>query len=180
MNFITKAFSFLTGGWVGPLLSIGAIVVTLGAGYAYVVHNARSEGRAEIQAQWDKDIQARELLAAAAAEEKRIKEKQHEVDIETERKRREADGLAVGRVLADTRAALERLRSTTATISSAGQAASDPASRPGTEAPPAGIGELFNECSGSLVEMAETTERLGIRLRGLQAWADSALAVCGQ
>lgn len=180
MNFITKAFSFLTGGWLGPLLSIGAIVVTLGAGYAHIVHSARSEGRAEIQKLWDADKQAQALLAAAAEAENRQKEKQHEMDIETERQRREADRVVVGRLLADTRGSLERLRSTTATVARAGQAASDPATGPGTETPAVSLGVVFDECAGSLVEMATETEQLGSRLRGLQAWADSAVAVCGK
>jgi hypothetical protein len=177
---MSKLFAFFTGGWIGPLVGVVALLGSLWAGYAYIVHSARSEGRAEVQKQWDADTQARALLVAAAAEEKRIKEQQHAIDLETERKHRAADGVAVGLVLGATRAELERLRNATSTVAGAGEAAGDPAAGPGTETAAARIGIVFNECAGRLVEMAETTEQLGIRLRGLQAWADSAVEVCGK
>ena len=177
---MSKLFAFFTGGWIGPLVGVVALLGSLWAGYAYIVHSARSEGRAEIQAMWDADTQARALLAAAAAEEVRVKEKHHAIDLETERKHRAADGVAVGLVLSATRAELERLRNTTSTVAGAGEAAGDPAAGPGTETAAARIGIVFNECAGRLVEMAETTEQLGIRLRGLQAWSDSAVSVCGK
>lgn len=181
MSFFAKAIGFFTGGWIGPLLISGGLVVTLWAGYAYITHSARSEGRAEVQALWDQDTQARALLAAAAAEGKRVKEKQHEMDIAKERAQREADGVAVGLVLGATRTQLERLRSTTATVAaSAVQAGQDHDGRPGADDPAATLGAVFAECSGELVEMAEQTEQLGVRLRGLQAWAGSALSVCGE
>ena len=173
---MSKLIAFFTGGW-GPIVGVVALLGSLWAGYAYVVHSARSEGRAEIQAMWDADKQAQALLAAVAAEQKRLKERQHEIAIKNERRAREADVLAVGRVLADTRASLNRLRDTTATV--AGEAASDPATGFGVETAAARVGLVFNECAGSLVEMAEQTEQLGVRLRGLQAWADSAVGVCG-
>lgn len=180
MSFFAKALGWLAGGWIGPLLISGGLVLTLWAGYAYITHSARSEGRAEVQALWDQDTQARALLAAGAAEEKRIKEKQHEMDIASERKQREADGVLVGRALADTRRQLERLRSTTATVAaSAVQAGQDHDGRPGADDPASALGAVFAECSGELVEMAEQTEQLGVRLRGLQAWAGSAVGVCG-
>ena len=177
---MSKLFAFFTGGWIGPLVGVVALLGSLWAGYAYIVHSARSEGRAEVQAMWDADTQARALLAAASAEEKRIKESQHAIDLEAERKHRAADGVAVGLVLGTTRTELERLRNTTSTVAGAGEAAGDPAAGPGTETAAARIGIVFNECAGRLVEMAETTEQLGIRLRGLQAWSDSAVSVCGK
>ena len=176
-----RILAFFTGGWIGPLLISGGLVVTLWAGYAYITHSARSEGRAEVQALWDADTQARALLAAAAAEEKRIKERQHEMDIAKERAQREADGVAVGLVLGATRAQLERLRSTTATVAaSAVQTGEDHDGRPGADDPASALGAVFAECSGELVTLAEQTEQLGVRLRGLQAWAGSAVSVCGE
>lgn len=181
MGFLTKAIGWLTGGWIGPLVGVVALLGSLWAGYAYIVHNARSEGRAEVQAAWDADKQARALLAAAAAEEKRIKEKQHEMDIASERKQREADGVAVRLVLADTRRQLERLRVTTATVSaSAVSAGASAATGSSADDPAQRLGAVFGECAGQLVGMAEQTEQLGVRLRGLQAWADSAVKVCGE
>lgn len=181
MSFFAKAIGWLTGGWIGPLVGVVALLGSLWAGYAYIVHSARSEGRAEVQALWDKDIQARALLAAAADENRRVKEKQHEMDIASERKQREADGVVVGRVLADTRGSLERLRSTTATVTARSVSASaSAATGRGIDDPAASLGPVFAECSGQLVEMAEQTEQLGVRLRGLQAYATSALAVCGE
>lgn len=173
---MSKLIAFFTGGW-GPVVGLVALLGSLWAGYAYVVHSARSEGREEIQAMWDADKQAQALLAAVAAEKQRLKEKQHGIDVAQERKQREADGVAVGLVLADTRASLNRLRDTTNKV--AGEAASDPATGFGVETAAARVGLVFNECAGSLVEMAEQTEQLGVRLRGLQAWADSAVGVCG-
>lgn len=181
MSFFAKAIGFFTGGWIGPLLGVVSLVGSLWAGYAYITHSARSEGRAEVQALWDQDTQARALLAAAADENRRVKEKQHEMDIASERKQREADGVLVGRALADTRRQLERLRSTTATVTaSAVQTGQDHDGRPGADDPASALGAVFAECSGELVEMAEHTEQLGVRLRGLQAWASSAVSVCGE
>lgn len=178
---MSKLFAFFTGGWIGPLVGLVALLGSLWAGYAYIVHSARSEGRAEVQKLWDADTQARALLAAAAAEEKRIKEKQHEMDIAKERAQREADGVAVGIVLGATRAQLERLRSTTATVAaSAVQTSQDHDGRPGADDPASALGAVFAECSGELVALAEQTEQLGLRLRGLQAWAGSAVSVCGE
>lgn len=176
-----KIFAFFTGGWVGPLLLALGLVASLGATYAYLTHTAKQEGRAEIQALWDQDTAARNALAQAAAEDRRVKEKQHEMDIASERRAREADSLVVGRVLADTNRRLERLRSTTATVTaSAVQAANDPGARPEPDDPAASLGPVFAECAGELVEVAKQTEQLGVQLRGLQTWADSAVKVCGQ
>lgn len=176
-----KVFDFFTGGWIGPVVGIVALLGSLWAGYAYIVHNARSEGRAEVQALWDQDIQARALLAAAAAEEKRIKEKQHEMDIASERKQRDADGVAVGLVLADTRRQLERLRVTTSAVTaSAVSASASAATGSSADDPAQRLGAVFGECAGQLVDMANETEQLGVRLRGLQAWASSAVGVCGE
>lgn len=180
MSFFAKAIGWLTGGWIGPLVGLVALLGGLWAGYAYITHTARSEGRAEVQAAWDKDIQARALLAAAADENRRVKEKQHEMDIAAERKQREADAIVVGTVLADTRRQLDRLLNTTATVTARSVSASqDSAAGRGTDDPAASIGPVFDECAGQLVEMAEQTEQLGVRLRGLQAWAGSAVGVCG-
>lgn len=177
---ITKLVRFLGGGWIG-YAAIAALIAGAGAWGWYQIVSYGDSRAAEVKAQWVADISARELLAAAAAEEKRVKEKQHELDIEAERKQREVDRVVSGRALADTRAALERLRSTTATVAaSAVQASQDHDGRPGTDDPASRLGEVFGECSGRLVEMAEQTEQLGVRLRGLQAYATSAVAVCGE
>lgn len=176
-----KLFDLLTGGWIGPLVGSVALAAALWGGYAYITHTARAEGRAEVQALWDADTQAREVLAATAAENVRVKESQHAIDIETERKAREHDGIVVGTVLADTRGQLERLRVTTATRTasavSSGASATAGCSADGSAA---AIWPVFDECAGQLVEVAEQTEQLGIRLRGLQAWAGSAVSVCGE
>ena len=178
---MSKIIGWLTGGWIGPVIGLVALLGSLWAGHAYIVHNARSEGRAEVQALWDQDMQARALMAAAAAEEKRIKEKQHELDIASERKQREIDRVVAGRALADTRAALERLRHTTATIASgAVPAGEDSAARFGTDDPSQRLGAVFGECAGELVGVADQTEQLATQVRGLQAYANSALSVCGQ
>jgi len=178
---MSKLFAFFTGGWIGPLVGVVALLGSLWAGYAYIVHSARSEGRAEVQAMWDADTQARALLAAAAAEEKRIKEKQHALDIESERRQREADRVAAGRALADTNRRLERLRATTASLTaSAVEAREDHDGGQGFDDPTTALGEVFGECSGELVEMGQQAEDLGIRLRGLQAYANSAVKVCGE
>lgn len=178
---MSKIIGFFTGGWIGPLVGLVALLGSLWAGYAYIVHTARSEGRAEVQAAWDRDIQARALLAAAAAEEKRIKEKQHEMDIASERKQREIDRVVADRALADTRAALERLRHTTATIASgAVQTGQDHDGGPGADGSASALGQVFGECAGELVQMGRQAEDLGSRLRGLQAYATSAVNVCGQ
>lgn len=176
-----KLLTFFTGGWIGPLLLTLGIAAALGAGYAYLMHTAKQEGRAEIQALWDQDTAARNALAQAAAEDRREKEKQHEMEIADERRAREADSLVVGRMLSDTRRSLERLRATTATVAASDvQAASGPTPRFSPDDPPAAIGPVFDECAGQLVEVAEETEQLGVRLRGLQSWTTSALKVCGQ
>lgn len=176
-----KLIDLLTGGWIGPLVGSVALAAALWGGYAYITHTARSEGRAEVQKLWDADTQARELLAAAAAENVRVKESQHAIDIETERTHREHDGIVVGTVLADTRNQLERLRITTATrTAGAVQASSSAAAGRGIDGSAAVIGTVFDECAGQLVDMGQQAEDLGIRLRGLQAWAGSAVGVCGE
>lgn len=180
MSFFAKALGFFTGGWIGPLVGVVALVGGLWFGYHQWAESLRQEGRDEVEKVRKDENDARALLAAAAAEEKRIKEKQHEMDIAKERAQREADGVAVGLVLGATRAQLERLRSTTATVTArAVQASASAATGPGANDPAAAIGPVFDECAGQLVGMAEQAEQLGIRLRGLQAWASSAVMVCG-
>lgn len=178
---MTKIIDWLTGGWIGPVVGLVALLGGLWAGYAYIVHTARSEGRAEVQALWDADKQAREVLAAAAAENTRVKEAQHAQDIEAERKARERDGIIVGTVLADTRSQLERLRATSAAVTArAVQASASAATGPGADDAAEASGAVFTECAGELVQMGQQAEGLAQQVRGLQAWASSALGVCGE
>jgi len=176
-----KLIDLLTGGWIGPLAGSVALAAALWGGYAYITHTARYEGRAEVQTLWNADTQAREVLAATAAENTRVKESQHAIDIKTERTQREHDGIVVGTVLADTRAQLERLRVTTATrTAGAVQASASAAAGRSPDGAAVAIGTVFDECAGQLVDMGQQAEDLGIRLRGLQAWAGSAVSVCGE
>ena len=181
---MSKLIAWLAGGWINwltMLLAVGGVLAALWFGFKHWEDALRAEGRAEVQALWDADTQARALLAAAAAEDKRVKEAQHAQDIEAERKARERDGMLVGTVLADTRSQLERLRATSATVAArAVQAGASAATGPGADGPTETSGAVFDECAGQLVELAEQTEQLGVRLRGLQAWAGSALMVCGR
>lgn len=177
---MNKIISFLTGGWLGPLIGIVAIVGSLWAAYAYIVHTARNEGRAEVQALWDKDTQARALLVAAAEENKRVKEAQHAEDIAKERAQRERDGVIVGTVLADTRTQLERLRSASSAVATKlVQACENSATGRGIDAAAEASRSVFDECAGRRVEVAADAEQLAKQVRGLQAWASSAVMVCG-
>lgn len=181
---MSKLIAWLAGGWINwltMLLAVGGVLAALWFGFKHWEDALRAEGRAEVQALWDADTQARALLAAAANENTRVKEAQHAQDIEAERKARERDGLLVGTVLADTRGQLERLRATSAAVTArAVQASASAAARPGADDAAEASGAVFGECAGQLVELAEQTEQLGVRLRGLQAWAGSAVGVCGE
>lgn len=181
---MTKLIAWLSGGWINwltMLLAVGGVLAALWFGFHHWTDSLRQEGRAEVQAAWDADTQARALLAAAATENTRVKEAQHAQDIEAERKARERDGILVGTVLADTRSQLERLRATSAAVAArAVPASAGAAAGPGTDGAAETSGAVFGECAGQLVELAEQTEQLGVRLRGLQSWAGSALMVCGE
>ena len=147
-------------------------------------HHRATSASADLlkQKEWAAQLEhERALLAEGAAETERVKRAKHDQDIETERKAREHDGVVVGTVLADTRTQLERLRVTSAAYRArAVQVGASAATGPGADGASTAIGPVFDECAGQLVEMGQQAEDLGIRLRGLQAWASSALSVCGE
>lgn len=179
MSFFAKAVSFFTGGWVG----YAAIAALLAGAGLWVRHEIVSYGdrrEAVVLAEWDLDASERRLAAAGREEDERVRRAKHDADINAERQQRERDGIIVGTVLADTRRQLDRLL-TTATTFAAGavQASNDSAARPGADDPAQRLGAVFGECAGELVSVAEQTEQLAIQVRGLQAYATSALGVCG-
>jgi len=181
MSFITKAIGWLTGGWIGPLVGVVALLGSLWAGYAYIVHSARSEGRAEVQAAWDADKQARALLAAAAEENKRVKEAQHAIDLANEREQRKRDTVVIDTVRTATAGTFNGLRDTSAAVATGiVQACQADAAGRGVDGLAEASRGVFDECAGRREEVAGEAEELAQRLRGLQAWAGSALAVCGQ
>lgn len=181
---MTKLIAWLSGGWINwltMLLAVGGVLAALWFGFHHWTDSLRQEGRAEVQAAWDADTQARALLAAAATENTRVKEAQHAQDIEAERKARERDGILVGTVLADTRGQLERLRATSAAVTArAVQASASAATGPGTDDAAQASGSVLDRCAQRRVDVAADAEQLATQVRGLQAWADSALRVCGQ
>lgn len=176
--------AWLTGGWIGWLTSLAGLAAIVGAlwfGFHQWTDSLRQEGRDEVQAKWTADIKVREGLAQAAAEDKRVKEKQHEIDLAKERADRERDGVVVGTVLAATGSELDRLRRTNSTVTARlVQAITGDGARPGVDGPAIASGSVFDECAARRVEVANDAERLAIQVRGLQAWARSAVTLCGE
>lgn len=177
-------FAWLAGAWINWLtvgVGIAAVVGSVWFGVHQYNESLRQEGRDEVQAKWDKDKQARALLAAADAEAKRVKDAQHAQDIAKERADRERDAVIVGTVLADTRGQLDRLRRTNAAVTARLAKASQGATPgPGADGPAEASGSVFDECTRQLVGVAGEAEGLAQQLRGLQAWAGSAVMVCGE
>lgn len=181
---MSKLIAWLASGWINwltMLLAVAGVLAALWFGFQHWTESLRAEGRAEVQALWDADTQARALLAAAANENTRVKEAQHAQDIEAERKARERDGILVGTVLADTRSQLERLRATSAAVSARlVQACKADPSGPGIDGVAEASRSVFDECSGRRAEVAGEAEELAVQVRGLQAYANSAMMLCGR
>ena len=179
---MTKLITWLASGWINWLtagVGLAALIGALWFGFHRWEESLRQEGRAEVQADWDADVNERRLAYAGQMEVERVKGAQHAQDIAKERKARERDGILVGSVLADTRSQLERLRATSAAVTArAVQASASAATGPGADDAAQSLGAVFAECSGRLVEVGQQAEDLGVRLRGLQAWASSAVMVC--
>lgn len=159
---------------------VAALLLGLYGAYRYQMSASFDAGANGVKKLWTADIKVREGLAQAAAEDKRVKEKQHEIDLAKERADRERDGVVVGTVLAATGSELDRLRRTNSTVTARlVQAITGDGARPGVDGPAIASGSVFDECAARRVEVANDAERLAIQVRGLQAWASSALKVCG-
>jgi len=161
----------------------GAMAAALLGLYGWHVHevrSARADGRAEVQAKWDADIAKRNALAETAAETRRVKEATHAAELAKERTQRAADLAVAHAAAAAARSQLQRLRATIGDITARPvQPGANPATRADPDAVTASIGDVLSECAGEAVELGEQAEDLAVRLRGLQAWARSAVRVCG-
>ena len=171
--------SFLGGRWV-----IVSVIASLLAGAGlWIRHEIVSYGdrrAAEIQADWDIDANERRLAATGQQEIERVKGAQHAIDLDKERAQRAQDAVVIGTVLAGNTVELDRLRRAASTYYARfiqASASNTPGPSADATAEPGGV--VLGECAGRLVTMADTAEQLGLRLRGLQAWASSAVMVCG-
>ncbi len=177
-----KLFAFFSGGWVGWLASFAAIAAIVGGiwfGFHAWTESLRQEGRDEIQAAWNKDKQARALLAAAAAEEKRAKEAEDAEKLAKERADRERDAAIVGAVLAAANARDVRVQHAATSAARALQACNVQSSKPGADGPAETFRRVFEECRGELRTMGADAEGLASTVRQLQSRIGSALSVCG-
>lgn len=174
---MNKLLSLLTGGWIAPLVASLGIAAALWAVHA--IHAYGDRRAAAVQADWDADVNERRLAYAGQMEVERVKGAQHAQDIAKERKARERDGILVGSVLADTRGQLERLRATSAAVTArAVQASASSAPGSGADGSTAASGSVLDRCAQRRVDVAADAEQLATQVRGLQAWASSAVMVC--
>lgn len=162
--------------WVWALVALLA--------YGGFQHHQAAAAAADLlrQKTWAAELEhERALLAEGAAEAERVKRAKHDEDIKTERAQFERNGVVVATVLGNTIAERDRLRIITAAYrASAVQASASATTGRGADGSAAAIGPIFDECAGQLVSMGQQAEDLGIRLRGLQAWAASTVSVCGE
>lgn len=183
MGIITKAVSFFTGGWMGWLASLAGLAAIVGAiwfGFHSWTESLRQEGRDEIQADWDLDANERRLAAAGREETERVKGAQHAIDLAKEREQRKRDTVVIDTVRTATAGTFNGLRDTSAAVTARlVQACTASATGPGIDGPAEAGGAVFAECAGRRETLAGEAEELAQLVRGLQAYAASALMLCG-
>lgn len=162
--------------------SLGVLLVVVGA-YFWIESAIESYGdrrAAAVQADWDADVNERRLAYAGQMEVERVKGATHAQELADERAQRAADRAVSDAAAADTRRELLRLRSTTAAVTARlVQALTGAGAGPGAHALATASGDVFEQCQDELVGLGEQAEGLAARLRGLQAWARSAVRLCG-
>lgn len=160
---------------------IAAALLGIYAWHAHAVHTARAEGMAEVRGEFNEYITARVRASAAAERAQRSKETLHAKELLEERAQRATDRAVADAAAAGARSQLQRLRATIAAAITTRpvQPGANSGPRPDPDAAAIAAGDVLSECAGEVVEMGEQAEDLAIRLRGLQAWARSAVRVCG-
>lgn len=176
---MSKLIAFFTGGWIGPAV-IAGLLAAAGAWGWYEVVSYGDRRAAEVQADWDIDANERRLIAAGREETERVKGAQHAIDLANEREQRKRDTVVIDTVRAAAAGTFNGLRDTSAAVA-AGlvRACQADATGPGIDGLAEASRGVFDECAGRRKEVAGEAEELAKQVRGLQAYASSALMLCG-
>lgn len=175
-----RILAFLTGGWIGPAV-IAGLLAAAGAWVWYEVISYGDRRAAEVQADWDADVIERRLAYVGQMEVERVKGAQHAIDLVKERERRKRDAVVIDTVRAAAAGTFNGLRDTSSAVTAhLVQACPASATGPGIDGPAEATGGVFAECSRRRETVAGDAEELAETVRGLQAYASSALMVCGR
>ena len=150
--------------------ALAAAVATLYGWHAYTVHSARTEGRAEVRAEWNAAELTRAGIAQQAAEATKAKEATHARELAKQRAQRTLSAAVAASAVNAARTELDRLRSDIATGAGGCAVPSDPAAGLGIDDGPTRAGELLSACAGELASLAADADRLAGQVSGLQGY----------
>lgn len=153
-------------GWA-KLAAIGALVVAMLAGVAWLRHTWMEDGRNEVRAEWAIEKQDQAEAALAASEAARAKEQALTTANERIRHalvKEKADRVAAAAALDDS------LRQLQAALDS--PASSDSATTPGANGTGGLESELLGNCAQALAGLAGQAERLEGKVVGLQGYVN--------
>lgn len=159
----------IPGGRLVQGLVVAAAVASVIGAVTYGVHSyndgLRGQGRAEVQAKWDKERAEQTDLALTASELNRLREKTNQSALE--KIRNELSKTKQARLAADT-AYDGSLRALEAALAADRESSTDPAATSGADDP---RGRIAAECAKALGVLDKTARRLVDEKAGLQAYA---------